>query len=556
MAQAPADLILTGGTVRVLDTASRVAEAIAVRGNRILATGTAKEIAALAGPKTEMIDVGGGVVIPGFNDAHAHMDREGLKSIRLSLAGARSIAEITARIADAAGRARPGQWIVTMPIGARPFYFEGLKSIAEGRMPTRQELDRAAPNNPVCISAVFGNWSVPPGYTALNSEALRLNRIDRTTKPQTSGVEILKDEAGEPTGVIVEHNLRPTIDNDLLQAVPRFTYEERRDAIVESMRLYNAAGTTSVFEGHGLAPRTLEAYRELRAQGRLNTRVGVVLSPVWEDLKQAAEALADWQSIARDYPENDPWLRLCGLHVAFGGDKATAALSRKSLPDTGWAGFVEQANDEAAFREYALLCAKYGVRFNAIVADSLHKVVPILEDVARQCDLRGRRWVIQHIAKARREDLAALKRLDMLITTIPVYYLWKNGAKYLAEPDGNAIVSHRTMLELGLPVASATDNIPYDPAFTLWATAVREERTSGRVIGPGECLSGEEALRLLTVNGAGLTFEETEKGPLLPGYLADIAVLSEDPVTVAPARLKDLQCRLTMVDGRIVHREI
>lgn len=557
MSKPVADLILTGGTVRLLDPASGAAEALAIKGNRVLATGTAKEIAALAGPKTETIDVGGGTVIPGFNDGHAHMDREGLKSIRLSLAGARSIAEITARIADAAGRAKPGQWIVTMPIGERPFYLEGLKSIAEGRMPTRQELDRAAPNNPVCISAVFVNWSAPPGYTALSSEALRLNRIDRNTRPKTAGVEIVKDEAGEPTGVIIESNPRPTIDNDLLLAVPRFTYEERRDAIVESMRLYNAVGTTSVYEGHGLAPRTLDAYRELRAQGRFNVRVGVVVSPVWETLKEASEALADWASIARDYPENDPWLRLCGLHVAFGGDKATAALSRKSLPDTGWAGFVEQANDEAAFRDYAMLCAEHNVRFNAIVSDHLHRVVPILEEVARRYDLRGRRWVIQHIARARREDLAALKRLDMVITSIPVYYLWKSGAKYLDERDSAyAISPHRTMLDLGLPVSLATDNIPYDPTFTLWTSAVRQERTTGRVIGPEECLSGEEALRLLTVNGAALTFEEKEKGPLLPGCLADVAVLSGDPVTIPPARLRELKCRLTIVDGRIVHRTI
>ena len=557
MAMSSADLILTGGTVRLLDPASRAAEAIAIKGNRILAAGTAKEIAALAGPKTETIDVGGCTVIPGFNDAHAHMDREGLKSVRPSLAGACNVAEITARVADAARKAKPGQWIVTMPIGERPFFFEGLKSIAEGRMPTRQELDRAAPNNPVCISAIFGNWSVPPGYTALNSEALRLNGIDRNTKPKTSGVEILRDDAGEPTGVIVESNPRPTIDNDLLLAVPRFTYEERRDAIVESMRMYNAVGTTSVYEGHGLAPRMLDAYRELRGQGKFNVRVGVVLSPVWQDLKEAGEALRDWQAIARDYPETDPWLRLCGLHVAFGGDKATAALSRKSLPDTGWAGFVEQANDEAAFRDYAMLCAETNVRFNAIVHDNLERVVPILEEVARRHDLRGRRWVIQHIARSRREDLAALKRLDIFITTIPVYYLWKNGAKYLDERDSAyGVVPHKTMLDLGLPVASATDNIPYDPAFTLWASAVREERTTGRVIGPDQCLSGEQTLRLLTVNGAGLTFEENEKGPLLPGYLADIAVLSDDPVTMPPARLRDLKCRLTIVDGRIVHRAI
>lgn len=552
-----ADIILSGGTVHLLDAASRTAEAIAVRGNRVLATGAAAEIEKLTGPQTERIDLEGATVVPGFNDSHAHMDREGLKAIRLSLEGARSVGEICARIAAAAAKTEPGRWIVTMPIGERPFFFDGLSYIAEKRMPTRQELDRAAPSNPVCITAIFGNWSIPPGYTALNSEALRLNQIDRQTKPRTAGVEIVKDANGEPTGVIVEHNPRPTVDNDLLRAVPRFTYEERRDALAESMRLYNAVGTTSVFEGHGLAPRTLDAYRELRRQDRMTVRAGVVLSPVWSDLKEAGEALRDWRTIARDYGDDDPWLRLCGLHVAFGGDAATAALSRQSLPDTGWAGFVEQANDEPTFRAWCLLCAENNVRLNVIVSDNLHRVVPILQDVARRHDLRGRRWVIQHIARARREDLEALKRLDMFVTTIPVYFLWKGGAKYLNEPDeGNGVVSHRTMLDLGLPVASATDNIPYQPAFTLWCTAAREERTTGRVIGPRERLSGEAALRLLTVNGAALTFDEKEKGPLLPGYLADLAVLSEDPTRIALARLRDLQCRLTMVDGRIVHRTI
>lgn len=552
----PADLIFAGGRVKTLDAVSTEAEAIAIRKNRILAVGGNDDIRRLAGPSTETVDLGGATVVPGFNDSHAHMDREGLKAIRLSLAGARGIADIQARIAAAAAKAEPGRWIVTMPVGEPPFYFEGPGYLAEGRMPTRRELDAAAPQNPVCISAVFGNWSQPPGYTALNSLALTLNGIGRNTVPACAGVEIVKDPAeGEPTGVIVEHNPRPTIDNDLLTAVPRFTYDERRDALVESMRLYNAVGTTSVYEGHGLAQRTIDAYRELWERGRLTTRVGLVLSPTWDDVDEARRSVADWTATARGRGRDDPWLKICGLHVAFGGDAKTAALSRRSLPDTGWAGFVEQANDEAAFRDYCMLCAEHEVRMHAIVADNLHRVVPILEQVADRFDLRGRRWVIEHVARCRPEDLKALKRLDMFVTTIPVYFVWKGGAKYLADPDGgDSVVPHRTMLDIGLPVAAATDNIPYDPAFTLWTMARREERTTGRVIGPDQCLSGEEALRLLTVNGAWLTFDEHEKGPLLPGYLADLAVLAHDPARMEPARLRDNQCLMTVVDGRIVHR--
>lgn len=444
-----------------------------------------------------------------------------------------------------------------MPVGEPPFYFGGPACLAEGRMPTRDELDRVAPNNPVCIAAAFGNWGKPPCYTALNSEALRLNGIDRRTRPASAGVEIVVDASGEPTGVIIESNPRPTVDNDVLRAVPRFSYEDRRDALIASMRCYNAVGTTSVYEGHGLASRTIEGFRELWQQGRLTTRVGLVLSPAWENVREARGAVDDWVATARGQGLDDPWLKICGLHVAYGGDAKTAALSRRSLPDTGWAGFVEQANDDATFLDYGMMCAELGVRLHTIVADNLHRVVPLLEKISKRHDLRGRRWVIEHIARCRREDLAALHRLGMMVTTIPVYFLWKGGAAYLADPDGgDSVVPHRAMLEAGLHVAVGTDNIPYDPAFTLWTMAAREERTTGRVIGPAQCLSGEEALRMLTVDGAALTFDEHEKGRLAPGLLADITVLDGDPTHMSPQKLRDLKCLLTMVDGRVVHSAV
>ena len=152
------------------------------------------------------------------------------------------------------------------------------------------------------------------------------------------------------------------------------------------------------------------------------------------------------------------------------------------------------------------------------------------------------------------DDLRALKRLGLLVTTIPTYVIWKGGRAYLAEPDGgDMVVPHQHMLDLGLPLAIATDNIPYDPLFTLWVTVARNERTTGRVIGPRQCLDAHAALRLFTVAGAILTFDETWKGPIRPGFAADIAVLSDDPADVPPGRLRDIKCRMTMVGGRIVH---
>jgi predicted amidohydrolase YtcJ len=207
------------------------ADAIAVTGDRIAGVGSDKSVLALAGPETRVVALSGRTVIPGIIDAHAHMEREGLKQLRLSLAGLATVREILDRIAAEAARTPKGQWIVTMPVGEPPYYFGGPNTLAEKRMPDRHELDRAAPDHPVCISGVFGNWGRPPGYTALNTLALRLNGIGPRTKPACSGVVIERDASGEPTGIIVEHNNRPTVEFDLLPAVPKFSAADRLEGI-------------------------------------------------------------------------------------------------------------------------------------------------------------------------------------------------------------------------------------------------------------------------------------------------------------------------------------
>ena len=548
------DLILHDGNIVTLDDELPSAEAIAVRGGYIKAVGDNKTILASAVAATEVIDLGGRTIVPGFNDVHAHMDREGLKQLRPSLADARGVDDVLGIISETAQRTPTGQWIVTMPVGAPPHYFEGPGSLAEGRMPTRQELDRAAPDHPVCIGAVFGNWGEPPGFTALNSHGLALNGIDRDTTPRCEGVDIQRDSDGEPTGVIVEHNARPTVDFDLLPAVPRFGYSDRLEGLRRSMALYNAVGTTSVYEGHGLAAETIATYRELWERGEMTLRAALVLSPAWRDLVEAQIAIRDWLAVARGRGLGDPWLTVSGVHIAIGGDPLVAELARADLPNTGWSGFVEQANTLNEFRDYCMLAAEHGLRVNTIVGDHLADVLPVLEAVNQIHPLAGRRWVVEHVARTTKEDLQRLQLLGVFVTTIPVYYLWKGGGWYVDDPDGGeSVVPHRTMLDLGIPTSAGTDNIPYDPFFTLWSIATRHERHENRVLGRGQRLSGAEALRLMTREGAWLSFEEDRKGTLALGRFADMAVLSDDPCRIDPERLKDLTCHAAIVGGRIVH---
>lgn len=545
------DTIITTGLVRTLDAQDRVAEAIAISGTRILAIGNAADLKARATPVTRLIDLPGATITPGINDAHAHMEREGLKLRRPSLAACRSIADIQALIRAEAGKTKPGQWIVTMPIGTPPFFFNAIAGLAEDRAPDRFDLDAAAPDHPVYIPGLFGNWGAPPGHSCLNTKALALNNITRTSTPSIGGIEIVKDATGEPTGVIIERNPRPMVEFDILPAVPRFSAADRRAGIVASMRLYNGVGTTSAYEGHGSAAEIIGLYRDLWERNELTVRMGLVVSPSWKDVSEAAMIMRDWLAQARGAGLGDPWLRLSGIHVAYGGDDRMAEIARKDLPNTGWSGFVEQAQGPKDFEELCRLALFHDLRINTIVADRLDEVVTILERVNEIALLAGRRWVIQHVARTERTTLARLARLGVLVTTIPVYFLWKGGHWY-DEADGDRIVPMRTMLDLGIDAAAATDNIPYNPGFTLWTMCERIRRSDNKVLGANERLTRREALQALTLSGARLTYDEHHKGPLVPGFLADLAVFDTDPLTIEAEKLKDLSSLLTMVDGRIV----
>jgi hypothetical protein len=552
----PPDTIFTGGRILTFDDAFSIGEAIAITAERIAAVGSDQDVLALAGPTTAVIPLRRRTVIPGIVDAHAHMEREGLKQLRLSLAGLRTVREILERIAAEAQRRPKGHWIVTMPVGEPPFYFGGPDTLAEKRMPDRRELDRAAPDHPVCISGVFGNWGRPPGYTALNTLALRLNGIGRESKPACSGVTIERDASGEPTGVIIERNNRPTVEFDLLPAVPKFDAAARLQAIRTSMRLYNGVGTTSVYEGHGSAPETIACYRQLWEEGALSVRTSLTVSPTWDDAQEAERAMRDWLAYAKGRGFGNEWLRISGVFIGFGDDPVVARMVRRSLPDTGWTGFVESANSPAQYREYVELAARYNLRVHTIVVDRLFEILPILEKIDQVHPLAGRRWVLEHVGRLRPEDIPRLARLGVYVTTIPVYQLWKNADRYLSDPDGGeTAVPHRMLIEAGIPVAAGSDNIPYNPFFTLWAMIARKERTTDRVIGPGQRLDAEQALRLLTRNGAWLSFEEARKGTLEPGKLADLAVLSQDPRDTPVDELPHIRALLTMVGGRIVHHD-
>lgn len=542
--------------VLTFDPQSSVAEAIAIANGKVLAVGSWQDVLEFRHPGTAIDDFRDATVIPGFNDAHAHMDNPGMQTLLPSLAGARSIADIIERIRKLAAAAPKGSWIVTMPVGEPPLYIDPLSQIAERRMPTRQELDSVAPDHPVYIPAQNSFWSGVPCYSALNSLGLKLNGIDRDTRPRARSIEIQYGTDGEPNGVIVEKTFANLVEPDLLPAVPRFKYQDRLQAVQHAMKMYHAVGTTSIYEGHSSTPEILSCYRELHERGELTMRVSTVAAPVWTDIEEAKFVMRDWLSLSRGRGFGDAFLRQSGIFIGWGGDPAVPHLMmNKDSNFHRWTNMVRTyVNTLSEYEEMCMLAGEYNLRVHVMVDRNLREVLPIMERVAQKYPIGERRWVFEHVSNVNAEDVERIRRLGVAVTLIPSHMLWKIGHSFASMPDCDLdyLSPAKQLYEAGVPVSAGTDAFPHNPLFCAWSMVTRQDRKTGKIMGEGGRVGNETALRLLTVGGAWLSFEENLKGPLAPGYYADLAVLSADPIASAPEALLEIDCRGTMVGGQWV----
>jgi predicted amidohydrolase YtcJ len=554
-ATGPADLILANGKIITVDSASTVAQAIAIAGDRILAVGSDATMAALSGPATRVVDLKGKAVIPGITDGHAHMDREALRNVFPALGRVRSIRDIQDRIAELASAKQPGEWIVTMPIGDPPYYFDLPEILAEKRWPTRQELDAAAPDNPVFIRSIWGYWrGTFPLVSCANTEALRRAGITRDTVSPVDTVRIEKDANGDPTGVFVEREMAPVAELIWFRQAAAFTPADRLRALPQSARAYHAFGTTSVFEGHGAATELLRTYKRADREGTLTMRTALAFSPNWQAAGRAplgpfVEAWAGWLG---EPGFGSDWLKMSGLYVHVGREAADDVRAR-AAPYTGWAGFNSNhglPRDQA--KELLLHCAANDIRAVMIGSSNLD----LYDEVDREIPLQGRRWVISHISTVSPRDIERIVRMGLVLTTHTNNYLYKGlhaQAQRLPPERHGEIVPLRSLLDAGVKVSLATDNVPVSPFLPIWQAVARTSYQTKERIAPGEALSRADALRCATANGAYLTFDEYKKGSLETGKLADVAVLSADPLTTDESSIADTRSLMTMVGGRIVH---
>jgi predicted amidohydrolase YtcJ len=551
----PADLILTSGKIITVDPAFTIAQAIAIAGDRIVAVGPDAAMAAMASPATRVVDLKGKAVIPGITDGHAHMDREALRNVFPALGPVRSIRDIQDRIAELARAKQPGEWIVTMPIGDPPYYFDVPESLAEKRWPTRQELDAAAPENPVFIRSIWGYWrGTFPLVSCANTEALRRAGITRDTVSPVDTVKIEKDANGDPTGVFVEREMAPVAELIWFRQAAAFTPADRLRTLPQSARAYHAFGTTSVFEGHGASTELLRTYKQAHREGALTMRAALAFSPNWQAAGAAplgpfVEAWAGW--LGEPGFGND-WLKMSGLYVHAGREAADDVRAR-AAPYTGWAGFNSNHGlPREQAKQLLLHCAANDIRAVMIGSSNLD----LYDEVDREIPLQGRRWVISHISTIPPRDIERIVRMGLVLTTHTNNYLYKGlhaQAQRLPPERHGEIVPLRSLLNAGVKVSLATDNVPVSPFLPIWQTVARTSYQTKERIGASEALSRADALRCATVGGAYLTFDENKKGSLEVGKLADVAVVSADPLVTEESSIPDTHSLMTMVGGRIVH---
>jgi hypothetical protein len=426
--------------------------------------------------------------------------------------------------------------------------------LKEERFPNRYDLDKVSPNNPVYIRGIWGFWNKPPVLSAANSYALKVAGVTAATPSPHPQITIVKDANGEPTGVFSESGSVPAMEFSLMKAAPRFTHEMRVKGVKDAMRRYNAVGTTSIFEGHGIASEVTAAYKELWNRGEMTVRSYLVSSPPpGKTVAELDEMFRDWAVNTNGRGLGDAMLRVGGVHLQSGGDAALSKLLQSQAPYTAWASYYYASYTTAEWNQLVELAAKHGLRVVGSIGSDA--ALTQLEAVDKRYPMKERRWSIQHAGNITTKQLERIKGLGLVPQTL-VSAIAETGSATLETTPKDRWAEFRpykAVMDAGVPLAVATDNVPPPGFYHLWITIARKDENTGQVIVPEQRLSREQALRTMTINGAYLTFDEKVKGSLEKGKVADLIVLEQDYLKMPEDGIKDLRPVMTMVGGKVVY---
>ena len=526
------DTILYNGHVLVVDRAFTELEAIAIVGDHVMAVGNSDQMRSLAGPQTRLIDLKGRTVMPGLMDNHLHGAGGGPG---VDLSRARSVADVLSAVAARAKASAPGALIVS-----NSDWHEA--QLSEQRLPLRDDLDRAAPTNAVVL--VRGGHEY-----ILNSAALKSFGIDEKTA-EPSGGRISRYSGGRLNGELVDTAKALA---RLPPPAPRSRDEQIADRVAEYQRL-NAAGLTTV-RHPGISVDDYRLIEEMKKRSLLTMRVNALLRPGGD--AAAVGRTLDQSGIQPD--EGDEWLRAGGIKLAVDGGFEGGLMRTPYEEPWGEKGTFRGLQTIETERYMAIVSEvnKRGWRVatHAVGDAAIDLVLAAYERANREHTIVGRRWSIEHAFIGRADQLPRMKALAVAISAQNHLYLaGPSLVKYWGLERASLTTPVRMYLDAGLPVSSGTDSpvVPFPPLWTLYHFVTRDTITGG-VLGANQHVSRQEAIRMATINNAWLTFEEQAKGSLETGKLADLIVLSENPLTCTETKLRDAEVMLTMVGGKIVY---
>lgn len=531
-----ADIVVRNGTVYTVDDQTAGVDAFATKSGRFLAIGSSADVSNLIGPGTEVIDADGQTVVPGFIDAHNHPFYSGTRHLKQVNVDIRTIEGIKSALGERAQNTPPGQWV-------QGFLYDDTK-LEDGRPLTRADLDEAVPDHPVSVTHRGGHTGV------YNSKAFELAGITADT-PDPVGGKFYR-EGGELTGRVAESAKAP-----LESLIPKgTTREERHESIRLIGELMAKAGLTSVHETGG-GTDNLVAYQDAHAAGDLLFRMylfpsgssgGVAGPDLFDGLKAAG--------IRTGF--GDDWVKIGGVKYGADGSASerTMAMSTAYVGRPDDFGILTMNQDQiyAAVDDAVRHGFQIGIHANGDLA--IEMCLNAYERAQREMPQADPRFRLEHCSLVNDELLSRIRDVGAIPTPFYTYvhYHGNKWGEYGAEKM-EWMFAHRRFLDLGIPVAAASD-YPPGPFEALMGIQSMVTRTDmqGREWGPSQKITVEEALEICTINGAHAAFEENVKGSITTGKLADFVILADDPHTVDPFAIKEIEITRTVVGGRTTHR--
>jgi predicted amidohydrolase YtcJ len=534
-AQTPpaADVIITHANIWTVDRAKPSAQALAILRDRIVAVGTDAEVSAWRGPRTQILDAGGELLLPGFNDSHVHFVSGGAQLDKVQLNDATSAQEFARRIAERAKVTPRGSWI----LGGD--WDETKWTPAE--LPTRELIDPVTHDTPVFVSRYDGHMGVA------NSAALRAAGINAQT-PDPPGGTIVRDAQGNPTGA-----LKDAAQDLLYKAVPPLSQDERIHAVKRALAHAASFGVTSV-QHMSADYEDIAVYGELLDRGELTARIYVAPSIVgYEDLAKIG--------VRRAF--GGPFLRIGAVKgFADGSLGSRTAYFFEPFTDTpGNRGLLSSdMQPPAAMRDRMLKADAAGLQLctHAIGDQAISIILYFYADIVKEHGKSDRRLRIEHAQHMAAKDFDRFADLGVIASMQPYHAIddgrWAEGR--IGHDRASRTYAFRTFLDHHVRLAFGTDwdVAPLNPMLGIYA-AVTRATLDGKNPGgwfPEQKLTVAETVEAYTMGSAYAEFQENEKGSITPGKLADLVILSDDIFKIDPAKIRDVKVLKTFVGGKLV----